>query len=151
MKIGELARKAGTKVETVRFYERIGLLAAPARTGGNYRDYSNEDAKRLAFVRHARGLGFELADIRLLLALADEPDRDCGEADRIASTHVRAVEVKIAQLESLRTELKRMIMQCAGGHVAECRIIEACPTTALVTISTSRPSERDSELGPTTF
>lgn len=125
MKIGELAKVTGTKAETIRYYEKIGLLRAPGRTGGNYRDYGAEDQERLAFIRHARGLGFDIADIRSLLELAEEPDQDCGEADRIASGHLKAVEAKISQLKQLRTELERMISQCRGGQVSDCQIIQA--------------------------
>lgn len=125
MKIGELAKVTGTKAETIRYYEKIGLLRAPGRTGGNYRDYGAEDQERLAFIRHARGLGFDIADIRSLLELAEEPDQDCGEADRIASGHLNAVEAKISQLKQLRTELERMISQCRGGQVSDCQIIQA--------------------------
>ena len=125
MKIGELARATGTNRETIRYYERIGLLPRPGRTDSNYRDYSPEDAERLAFIRHSRGLGFELAAIRSLIDLADQPERDCAEADAIASRHLEAVEAKLAQLERLRGELGRMIRQCRGGQVASCRIIEA--------------------------
>lgn len=124
MKIGQLARAAGTNSETIRYYERIGLLRPPVRTGSNYRDYSTHDAERLAFIRHARGLGFELSDIRSLIELAEQPDRDCTEADAIASRHLAAVEEKIDQLERLRGELARMVSQCQGGQVASCRIIE---------------------------
>ena len=85
MKIGELAKVTGTKAETIRYYEKIGLLRPPERTGGNYRDYGTEDQERLAFIRHARGLGFDIADIRSLLELAGRPDQDCGEADRIVA------------------------------------------------------------------
>ena len=125
MKIGELSRSTGTNVETIRYYERIGLLPKPARTGGNYRDYVPDHVERLAFIRHARGLGFEIADIRSLLDLAEDPARDCGEADRIASGHLAAVERKIEQLQQLRKELDRMIIQCRGGQVSECRIMQA--------------------------
>ena len=125
MKIGELARLTGTKAETIRYYESIGLLRAPGRTGGNYRDYGAADQERLAFIRHARGLGFEIADIRSLLGLAESPEQDCGEADRIASGHLSAVVTKISQLEQLRTELERMISQCRGGQVSDCQIIQA--------------------------
>lgn len=125
MKIGELSRTTGTNVETIRYYERIGLLPKPERTGGNYRDYSPADLDRLNFIRHARGLGFDIADIRSLLDLAEQPDRDCNEADRIASGHFAAVERKIAQLEQLRQELGRMIAQCRGGQIADCRIMQA--------------------------
>jgi Cu(I)-responsive transcriptional regulator len=125
MKIGELARATGTNAETIRYYERIGLVRRPERTESNYRDYSPKDAERLAFIRHARGLGFELGDVRSLIDLAEQPERDCGEADAIASRHLAAVEEKIARLERLRNELDRMIGDCRGGRVASCRIIEA--------------------------
>lgn len=125
MKIGELARQAGANVETIRYYERIGLLPKPGRTDGNYRDYAPDHVRRLAFIRHARGLGFELADVRALLDLADEPGRDCLEADRITTAHLASVETKLTQLQRLRAELRRMLDQCAGGHISDCRIIEA--------------------------
>lgn len=125
MKIGELAKATGSNSETIRYYEKIGLLPRPGRTRSNYRDYGLEDAERLAFIRHARGLGFELADMRSLIDLAEQPDRDCGEADAIASRHLANVERKIAQLEKLRAELARMVKACRGGQVAGCRIIEA--------------------------
>lgn len=124
MKIGDLARRAGSTSETVRYYERIGLLPRPDRTDSNYRDYSERDVERLAFVRHARGLGFEIEDIRSLLGLAEEPEQDCAEADAIATRQLEAVERKIVQLERLRGELGQMIKQCRGGRVASCRIIE---------------------------
>lgn len=125
MKIGELAKVTGTKAETIRYYEKIGLLRAPERTGSNYRDYGPEDKERLAFIRHARGLGFEIADIRSLIALAEDPGQDCGQADRIANAHLKAVETKIGQLGQLQAELQRMISQCRGGHISECHIIQS--------------------------
>ncbi len=131
MKIGELSRATGTNVETIRYYERIGLLPEPDRTGGNYRDYVPAHVERLSFIRHARGLGFDIADIRSLLNLGEEPDQDCGEADRIASGHLAAVERKIGQLEQLRSELGRMIAQCRGGQIADCRIMQALGDHAL--------------------
>jgi Cu(I)-responsive transcriptional regulator len=125
MKIGQLSRATGTNAETIRYYERIGLLPKPGRTDGNYRDYGPSDQDRLNFVRHARGLGFDIADIRSLLSLGEQPERDCGEVDRIASGHLSAVERKIAQLEQLRDELGRMIKQCRGGQVSDCRVMQA--------------------------
>lgn len=124
MKIGELARKAGSNSETVRYYERIGLLPRPGRTDSNYRDYSSRDVERLSFIRHARGLGFELADIRSLIDLAEQPERDCSEVDSIASRHLEAVQTKISQLERLRSELGHMVSQCRGGSVSSCRILQ---------------------------
>ena len=123
--IGELARATSTKVETVRWYERLGLLAAPARTGGNYRAYGREHLERLSFVRRARDLGFSLDQVRELLRLSDHRDRPCEEVDRIARGHLTKVERKIADLTALGQELHSLIGQCGHGTVAECRIIEA--------------------------
>jgi DNA-binding transcriptional MerR regulator len=124
LKIGRLAAMTGTTVETVRYYERIGLLFEPGRTGGNYRVYGTDDLNRLNFIRHARGLGFEICEIRSLLDLADHPERDCSEADVIATGHLNAIEAKIEQLELLRTELVRMVGACRGGRAADCRVLE---------------------------
>jgi len=124
LKIGDLAQATGIKVETVRYYERIGLMPPPERTQGNYRSYTTAQLQRLNFIRHARGLGFDIAEIRSLLDLADQPERDCAEADRIATRHLATVEAKIAQLEVLRAELARMVGECRGGRVADCRVLE---------------------------
>lgn len=125
MKIGDLGTATTTKVETIRYYERIGLLASPARTSGNYRVYAHEHLQRLNFIRHARGLGFDIAEIRSLLALADDPERDCAEADRIATAHLRVVETKIERLVALRDELARIVGICRGGTVGTCRVLDA--------------------------
>jgi Cu(I)-responsive transcriptional regulator len=123
MKIGELAGQAGTTPETVRYYERLGLLPAPVRTNANYRDYTPEAVERLAFIRHARELGFELSDIRSLIELAETPDRTCEDVDEIANNHLAQVEQKLRRLTSLRNELSDVISSCRGGRVAECRIL----------------------------
>jgi len=123
--IGGLARATGTRVETVRWYEKVGLLPAPARTAGNYRTYGPEHLKRLSFIRRSRDLGFTIEEVRALLALADQKDRDCGEVDSIARRHLADIERKIARLNALARELKSVIRQCRGGKVSECRIIEA--------------------------
>ncbi len=125
MKIGELSRATGTNIETIRYYERIGLLPAPDRTAANYRSYSDAHRSRLSFVRHSRDLGFTIEEIRSLLDLSDDPSRDCGEADGIASAHLEQVEEKIAQLTLLRNELTRIVGRCRGGVAADCRVIEA--------------------------
>lgn len=125
MRIGELGRATHTRAETIRYYERIGLLPPPARTGGNYRHYTGTHLQRLNFIRHARGLGFEIAEIRSLLDLADEPERDCGDVDRIASRHLQTVEDKIERLTLLRDELARIVGACRGGQIASCRVLEA--------------------------
>ena len=125
MKIGELAARTGANVETVRYYERIGLLPPPTRTSSNYLDYILGHAERLSFIRQARGLGFDIADIRSLLDLGADADQDCGHVDHLATGHLCAVERKIEQLEQLRQELNRMLSQCRGGRIADCRILEA--------------------------
>lgn len=122
--IGDLAKRTGTKVETVRYYERIGLLPAPARTKGNYRSYDEGHLGRLSFIRRARDLGFSLDQVRNLLRLADERDRSCEAVDVIAQQHLTEVERKIADLTALRDELTDLIGRCRRGTVAECRIIE---------------------------
>lgn len=124
LRIGDLARATGTTVETIRYYERIGLLAKPLRTEGNYRAYGENDLRRLNFIRHSRGLGFDVAEVRSLLDLSDQPERDCSEADRIASGHLQAVNAKIEQLELLRRELSRMVGECRGGRAADCLVLE---------------------------
>lgn len=123
--IGELARATGTNVETIRYYERIGVLPAPARTAGNYRAYSRAHLERLSFARRSRDLGFSLDQVRALLRLAERRDQSCGEVDRIARVHLGEVERKIADLTALGDELRRLIGQCGHGTIAECRIIEA--------------------------
>jgi Cu(I)-responsive transcriptional regulator len=121
--IGALGKAAAVKVETIRYYERIGLLAPPIRTASGYRLYGPEHVQRLAFIRHSRELGFHLDAIRELLALSDDPDRSCAEADRIARVHLREVEGRLASLQALRSELKRMIGQCSRNRIADCRVI----------------------------
>lgn len=125
MTIGHLARETGTKVETVRFYEKSGLLPVPARTVGNYRSYDAAHLNRLSFIRRARDLGFSLDQIRALLALSDDRGQSCAAVDAIAKEHRAEVERKIADLKSLKKELDRMIDQCGCGVVADCRIIES--------------------------
>ncbi len=124
-KIGDLARTTGTKVETIRYYERIGLLPPPARTDGNYRVYADHHLDRLRFIRRGRDLGFSLEEVRALLGLADDRDRSCAEVDRIARAHLTEVERKLADLIALGAELRQLIEQCSHGTVASCRIIEA--------------------------
>ncbi|AGH48442.1 MULTISPECIES: MerR family transcriptional regulator [Sphingomonas] len=123
--IGELGRATETGVETIRYYERIGLLPRPSRTGGNYRAYGEADLGRLSFIRRARALGFPLDRVRALLSLSDDRGRDCATIDLLAREHLAEVERKIADLAALRRELAAMIDSCGGGTVAQCRIVEA--------------------------
>lgn len=123
--IGELGRATDTKVETIRYYERIGLLPLPARTAGNYRAYASEHLNRLSFIRRSRDLGFSLDQVRALLGLSDDSSRSCEAVDAIAREHLAEVDRKIADLRALRRELASMVNQCRCGTIAECRIIEA--------------------------
>jgi DNA-binding transcriptional MerR regulator len=124
LRIGDLATATATKVETIRYYERIGLLSAPGRTSGNYRAYGRSHLDRLSFIRHARELGFSIEAIRDLLRLADDPSRPCEGADRIARAHLADVERRMARLAALKAELERMLARCEGGRIADCRVIE---------------------------
>jgi len=107
-----LAKATGTNVETIRYYERVGLLPAPARTTGNYRAYDTKHAARLSFVRRSRDLGFSVEAIRELLRLNDQRRRACGTVGRIAHAHLAEVERKIKDLNALRRELKSLMSQC---------------------------------------
>lgn len=123
--LGDLAKSTGTKVVTIRYYEQIGLLPAPPRTAGRFRAYRPQDLARLHFVRRCRDLGFTLDQVRDLLGLATQEDRDCADVDRTARKHLHRIERKIADLRRLAMELRRISAQCSGGTIAECRIIEA--------------------------
>lgn len=122
--IGTLAKRTGTKVQTIRYYEQIGLMPEPGRTEGGQRRYGEDDLDRLAFIRHARQLGFTLDAIRELLDLSDNPGRSCAEVDRIAHRQLRQVEARIARLEALRVELRRMLRECSRDTVSDCRVLE---------------------------
>ncbi len=120
--IGALAKAAGVKVPTIRYYESIGLLPAAERTDSNRRLYDETAILRLRFIRHARELGFEIEDIQQLLTLADDPKRPCREVDAIAQRHLADINSRIERLTALKAEIARMIRQCAKGTVAQCRI-----------------------------
>lgn len=124
MKIGELASATATNVETVRYYEKIGLLAPPARTSSNYRAYGADHLARLSFIRRARDLGFTLDAVRELLTLSDDTGQSCEAVDGIASIHLTEIDRKIGDLKALRSELSRVLGSCSHGTVADCKIIE---------------------------
>jgi DNA-binding transcriptional MerR regulator len=124
LSIGELSRASGVKVPTIRYYEQVGLMPIPHRTEGQQRRYGEAEVSRLNFIRHARELGFEVEAIRELLAMSENPDRSCAEADAIARRHLLEVERRIAQLAALREELRRMVDECSHGRVGECRVIQ---------------------------
>lgn len=122
--IGRVAEAAGCKVQTVRYYEQIGLIPAPPRSSGNQRVYDSSAVHRLTFIRHARELGFPLQAIRDLISLSDNPDQSCEAADVIAKAQLDEVDLRIRRLGALRNELERMVEQCEGGRIADCRVLE---------------------------
>ncbi|MDO7836814.1 helix-turn-helix domain-containing protein [Sphingobium sp. HBC34] len=123
--IGKLGSATGTKVETIRYYEQIGLLPAPARSAGNYRTYQGEHLRRLSFIRRARDLGFSIDQVRELMGLADRREQSCMAVNVIANQHRDAITRKIADLTALAGELDTLIESCSRNTVADCRIIEA--------------------------
>lgn len=122
--IGRLARRSGCSAQAVRYYEQVGLLPPPVRTAGNQRRYRPSDARRLAFIRHARELGFSVEAVRELLSLTDNPEQVCEQADAIASAHLANVRSRIARLRVLEEELQRMLSCGDHGAVRDCRVIE---------------------------
>lgn len=136
--IGALGKATGTKTETIRYYEHIGLLPAPARTAGNYRAYGPNHLRRLSFIRRSRDLGFSIDAVRELLTLADQKEAECRAVDAIARAHLAEIERKIADLAALRRELKDLIGQCGNGTIAECRLIDALSPARSQRKSTAR-------------
>jgi MerR family transcriptional regulator, mercuric resistance operon regulatory protein len=129
--IGELSRRTGCNIETIRYYERIGLLPTPARHG-RYRLYGAEDVGRLAFVRRARELGFTLDEVRALLGLAAGGQDTCGEARALAAAHLVEVQAKIADLRAMEGALVEAVRRCDAGETPGCPLIaslsaQACP------------------------
>jgi Cd(II)/Pb(II)-responsive transcriptional regulator len=124
MRIGEVATLTETPVDTIRYYERQGLLPAPARTGANYRAYSTAQVERLHFIRRCRSLDMSLAEIRSLLVFCDQPQRHCQDVNTVLDEHIRQVEQRIEELTRLARELKQLRAVCrAPGKAEHCRIL----------------------------
>jgi len=139
--IGDLSRETDCKVQTIRYYETVGLMPEAERSPGNQRLYDRSALRRLAFIRHSRDLGFPLEAIRELLDLTDTPADSCQAADAIARAHLEQVEHRIARLQSLKAELERMVAECAGGRIADCRVIEVLSDHSLCQCRTHVPAE----------
>lgn len=123
--IGELSRRTGVKVPTIRYYEHEGLLPVPDRSEGNQRRYVRDHLERLRFIRHARDLGMSTKAVRELVQLSGQPEQCCDEANRIASQHLADVRDRIARLRSLEKELERIARSCQGGTIGQCSVIAA--------------------------
>lgn len=124
MTIGRLAASAGVNLETVRYYERVGLMPLPDRTSGGHRSYRPEHRARLSFIRRARELGFSLDDIRALIALSQAERQSCAEVKVIATDHLDDVRTKIADLQRLEAVLDAAVRRCGAGDLPECPVIE---------------------------
>lgn len=119
MKIGELAALTNTQIETIRYYERKGLLAEPSRSEGNYRIYDKAHAERLSFIRHCRGLDMTLDEIRVLLRFKDAPTENCREVNELLDEHIGHVAERIRELRQLEKQLKGLRETCLGGQDAQ--------------------------------
>lgn len=131
MKIGELAKAAQTQSETIRYYERAGLLPQPSRTEANYRAYEASHIQRLAFIRHCRSLDMTLEEIRVLLRFKDAPTEHCGEVNGLLDAHIGHVATRIGELRALEKELKTLRQQCDSGLLtADCGILQGLEQAA---------------------
>lgn len=126
MRIGELAAAAATPVDTIRHYERTGLLPAPPRSGANYRRYGEADAQRLRFIRRCRGLDMGLEEVRHLLDLHDAPQAACGEVNALIDAHLAHVAARLRELRALQQELRALRARCGEERsVQDCGILRA--------------------------
>lgn len=141
MKIGELSAASSTPVETIRYYEREGLLPAPPRTEGNFRIYDVPHLERLQFIRHCRGLDMSLDEVRLLLRVKDDPCDGCGDVDALLDAHIGHVSRRIKELRLLERQLKTLRQQCGSLRpAAECGILSGLTEAARK--SAPAPAER---------
>ena len=124
MLIGELSKRTGCVIETIRFYERIGIMPAPPRSPGGHRIYGEQDEKRLTFIRRGNELGFTLNEVRGMLGMVDGGDYSCEDIQAIAMAHIKDVKTKIDDLRKIKKVLEKMARQCATGIVPECPIVE---------------------------
>ena len=131
--IGMLSKQTDTRIETIRYYERMGLWAAPPRSEGGYRLYGTEHLKRLNFIRRARVLGFSIGEVRTLLRLADERRRPCAQVRVVAEAHLADVRNKIADLRRMERVLNATVARCADGAGSHCPLIDALHRDTSVT------------------
>lgn len=123
--IGEMSRQTGVNIETIRYYERIGVMPRPVRTEGGHRAYTTDQLKRLAFIKRSRELGFSLGEIRALLDLVEEGAYTCSEVHGMTIKHLSAVRKKITDLRAMERVLKDMAAECSRGDVPECPIVDS--------------------------
>jgi MerR family mercuric resistance operon transcriptional regulator len=122
--IGEMSKRSGVNIETIRYYERIGIMPKPDRTAGGNRQYNHDQLKRLSFIKTSRDLGFSIDEIRALLEMVDRQDFTCGEVHALTVAHLASVREKIKGLRKLEGALSGMAAECSQGDVPDCPIIE---------------------------
>ena len=125
LQIGAVSRRSGVKIETIRYYERIGLMPEPDRSTGGNRIYDGENLKRLLFAKRCRGLGFSIGEIRDLLDMVDRPDATCAGVYQLTSNHLASVQAKIADLLRMERALSGMVDECSRGDIPDCPILDA--------------------------
>jgi MerR family transcriptional regulator, mercuric resistance operon regulatory protein len=123
--IGELSRKTGVHIETIRYYERIGFIAPPPRGADGRRAFDAEDVKRLCFIKRSRDMGFSQDEVRTLLRLADGGEKSCSEVSVIAQAHLKDIRAKISDLRKLENVLSETVSKCKGGDAPVCPVLEA--------------------------
>lgn len=131
LSIGDLSRRTGVKIPTIRYYEQRGLIQAAERSEGNQRRYTSGELQRLSFIKHARDLGLSIDAIRDLAELSADPQKSCADAHAIAGDHLTHIQDRIQRLQRLETELKRILSRCDAEQVGNCRVIEALSDHAL--------------------
>lgn len=125
MRIGELAAATGCHFETIRYYERVGLLPKPLRTESGYRSYRSDDIARVRFIGRGRALGFTLEEIRNLQQLSESVDTTCAEVDERVRCHLQGVRRKLLELQEMEAELMAMLSGCAGGDRSSCHVLRS--------------------------
>lgn len=134
LSIGAASKQTGCSVPTIRYYEEVGLLPPAPRTDGNQRHYDEAAIRRLTFIRRCRDFGFSIGQVRELVGLVDQPQRDCVEVRDIAQAHLAAVQEKLRELQALEASLSRFVASCnsacAGGPAVDCTILEDLSTPA---------------------
>lgn len=140
MRIGEVAAVSGCHLETIRYYERVGLLPQPPRTTGGYRVYGPHDVDRVRFVTRGRDLGFSLVEIRGLLLLSESADLSCLEVDQLARQHLLDIEARLGDLRRMASELRRVIHDCSGGERGQCTILATLREPTIRARRSAQPS-----------
>jgi MerR family mercuric resistance operon transcriptional regulator len=123
--IGEVSKRSGVNIETIRYYERLGLLPKPRRSANGRRVFEGEHLKRLTFIRRARALGFSQDEVRALLVLADGGAESCGEVRDLANVHLHSIREKIADLKKMERVLSDTVSRCKGADAPACPVLDA--------------------------